>query len=149
EQRLGKRGAVDGDETALGARRARVHVLRDEILADSALARDEDLAVAFGHARGRRADLEHCGARTHDDRIVASGSDSQKHGRSGDLHLRSILRAKASARDFSDWQRSRKRHKLECFASYTIRERSGSFAAKKSVSPAAFAQLFLQEQSVH
>ncbi len=48
EQRLGDAAAVDGDEGAADARALRVDQLRDDFLADSGLAQDEDLGLGAG-----------------------------------------------------------------------------------------------------
>ena len=67
EQRLGQAGAVDRDERPAARGDSAWSVAGDEILADAALAGDEDLGVADGGAprqaqhfrhRGTRADLE-------------------------------------------------------------------------------------------
>ena len=55
EQRLGQAGAVDRDERARGAGRVHVDLAGDEVLADAALAGDQDLGVAGRHAPRERA----------------------------------------------------------------------------------------------
>ena len=59
EERLGQTGAVDGDEGLVGARAVGVDGARDELLADAALAGDEDLGVGAGDALDLLAQLQH------------------------------------------------------------------------------------------
>ena len=55
------------------AQGVRVNELRDQVLADAALACNEDLGVADGRARGQRVDLLHGG----------TGADNQGAGNCG------------------------------------------------------------------
>ena len=70
EQRLGHGAAIDGDEAPCARAECAVDELRDQILADAALAGDEDLGVARCGARRQRMHLSHASARPHDQRAV-------------------------------------------------------------------------------
>ena len=76
EQVLGDRRAVDGDEGLGGGRTRRMHAAREELLAGSGFALDEDGRVRTGSDLPRECDgLAHGGRITHDmrERIVSSG----------------------------------------------------------------------------
>ena len=66
EQVLGNGAAVDGDERPLGARRAAVHLARDELLAGAGLAGDEHRDVGGGDLLDLLEDLLHRRARADD-----------------------------------------------------------------------------------
>src|SRR5262249_41823158 len=87
EERFRKSGAVHGDERTCGAGRSRMHVARDKVFPDAALAGDEDLRVPLGRERRAGADLAHRLARAHHDRILPSRAHT-KDGRGWEAHLR-------------------------------------------------------------
>jgi hypothetical protein len=59
QERGRQRGAVEGDERALGARPQAVERARQELLAGAALAHDEDRGVGGGHPLDERDELHH------------------------------------------------------------------------------------------
>src|SRR5262245_42196001 len=63
EQRLRDRGAVHGDERLAAARAAPVHRVSDQLLARSALARDENRSIRLRDAIDHFEDLAHRRAR--------------------------------------------------------------------------------------
>ena len=58
EQRLGDTSAVHRDKWLVGTAGVRVNELRDEVLADPALAGDQDLRVPFRHPLRERTDRQ-------------------------------------------------------------------------------------------
>ena len=71
-----------GNFLSCAAAIATLDVLRDEIFADAAFARDENFPVAGRHARRGGAHISHRGARADDDRVLAPGPDSQQNWQS-------------------------------------------------------------------
>ena len=78
EQRLRNAGAVDRHERLTGATGVAVNELCDEVLADAALAGNQDLGVAFRHALREGADRLDRGTAADDDR---PGHDALRLGR--------------------------------------------------------------------
>ena len=59
EERLGQAGTIDGHEGPRLPGRRRMDAARHEILADAALARDEDLGIAASRSVGHRQQFDH------------------------------------------------------------------------------------------
>ena len=65
EQSLGEAGAVDRNELPARARRARMDLAGNQILADAAFTSNEDFGIASGDASRKREDLAHLGTGVH------------------------------------------------------------------------------------
>ena len=75
EQRLGNRGAVDGDERSVGARAQHVQRAREQLLARAALAFDQHGRVGRRRAMQRQRHLFQLGVLADDGRGAATGGE--------------------------------------------------------------------------